>query len=494
MITLPKDTEAARVPFRQAEEEPLLSQHATSSASVSAPPFEPPPRFTPYRASYFEVGYQDICSHDPHLNTDGEALYRFLLERSQRPPFVRVNVRGTHTEHRTHWVTQRDSDGRTRQVSETHTETVTDFDFCIDIAPPLGTKPIQWSVPDREPTYRGKMVRELEEIALPGLGGIRRSKRRASRKELKRQKQWEEERRGRGLPPWCPPEDIERLLLEESSGSLSTPSPISVPYVNTLSAIEHNSLRSTKSLRQWADEYCRSPKRLKEFVYDQHLYGWNMSQIESAIRSTVVATPYNGDLEIAFIKYRSRIYIRPDNRLSKWLSNKWLFFLSIVLLVYPFIWLFKRFHSRGGGKWEVCGAAYPMKRWVPATDDGEPIPPETDEQGLPTLPPYEPYESRTPQYSQASPSSMPSPRMPLPSLPSPSGFGASFPTPTSTSSRLVQTSSGPKRLVGIREGEWFRKWEGAITRAVLSRYRSTTPLEDPGAIPGTVRTLDGYFG
>ena len=32
----------------------------------------PPPDFTLYDAEFFEVGYEDIVSHDPHLNTDGQ--------------------------------------------------------------------------------------------------------------------------------------------------------------------------------------------------------------------------------------------------------------------------------------------------------------------------------------------------------------------------------------------------------------------------------------
>jgi hypothetical protein len=35
-------------------------------------PLGPPPKFAPYEAEWFEVGYGDIVSHDEHLNTDGE--------------------------------------------------------------------------------------------------------------------------------------------------------------------------------------------------------------------------------------------------------------------------------------------------------------------------------------------------------------------------------------------------------------------------------------
>lgn len=34
----------------------------------------PPPEFAPYEAEYFEVGYNDVVSHDPHLNSDGACL------------------------------------------------------------------------------------------------------------------------------------------------------------------------------------------------------------------------------------------------------------------------------------------------------------------------------------------------------------------------------------------------------------------------------------
>lgn len=38
---------------------------------VDLNPREPPPEFAPYQAEHFEVGYDDIVSHDPHLNSDG---------------------------------------------------------------------------------------------------------------------------------------------------------------------------------------------------------------------------------------------------------------------------------------------------------------------------------------------------------------------------------------------------------------------------------------
>ena len=156
------------------------------------------------------------------------------------------------------------------------------------------------------------------------------------------------------------------------------------------------------------------------------MYGWNIQQLETAVRAIITSTPYNGHLDVSFETKDSKVYVRPDNRLSRMLSNKWLKFLSIILFIFPFIWLFKRFHSRGGGRWEVCGGAYSLKREV---HEGPAI----------------------------------------------IGKG--------------------KKLIGVREGEWFRKWEGVIRRSVLGRYVSTVPIAASDAAEdhtNLVGYLDGY--
>jgi hypothetical protein len=40
-------------------------------------PLGPPPEFTHYEAEHFEVGYSDVVSHDPHLNSDGSFFSLF---------------------------------------------------------------------------------------------------------------------------------------------------------------------------------------------------------------------------------------------------------------------------------------------------------------------------------------------------------------------------------------------------------------------------------
>lgn len=170
----------------------------------------------------------------------GEALYRFLLAQAARPPFYRLHCRGNHNETRHRWVTERTNDGRSQSRRETYTENVTDFDFYIDIRPEGDAEPRYWSVPDSQSAYRGCMVREVE---YPTGTGTRE----ATNAENKTQKLKETERIKRGLPPWV--NDLDGSH-EATQGDLE-------------------SLQSSKSLRQWADEYCASPKYLKEFVFQK---------------------------------------------------------------------------------------------------------------------------------------------------------------------------------------------------------------------------------
>ncbi|KAJ7786286.1 hypothetical protein B0H16DRAFT_1670459 [Mycena metata] len=395
---------------------------AAPSSSAAPPPFQDdPPQgilidFSDPSAPGPISAAGDIVSHDHHLNSDGEALFRFLLSQATTSPEFRLHCRGDHTETRYRQVSH-NSEGRRRTRTESYTETVVDFDFYIDASHFSG--PVHWSVDDSEPAYRGAMVREVD---------TPEGKRKATRAEIKQFKGWVKDRTARGLPPWI-------TSIEAWSDGISPNATV---------------LKSSRTLRQWADEYCASPKHLKEFTYEKVPYGWNIRQLENAVRAAIVAAPYQGNVTVEFATSASKIYIRPDNRLSRMLSNKWLKFLSIILLIFPFIWLFKRFHSRGGGSWAVCGGAYALKSWVPVE---EPI-----QQDVSTA----------------------------------KGAPPSFDAPD-RGALVAQTPAGTSRLTGVREGEWFRKWHPTIVRAVTNRFQSQQPLfvtAEEGV--GEAYGLDGY--
>jgi hypothetical protein len=66
-------------------------------------------------------------------------------------------------------------------------------------------------------------------------------RRKATKEETLSFKAWEHERTEKGFPPWASRDGNQDLHV----------------------------LQSSQTLRQWADEYCSSPKYLKEFVYEK---------------------------------------------------------------------------------------------------------------------------------------------------------------------------------------------------------------------------------
>lgn len=80
------------------------------------------------------------------------------------------------------------------------------------------------------------------EVGLPG------DTAKADRSSLNRFKAWRVEREKRGLPPWVGPDD----------------GPIGTGTSQRL-----DTLKSSWTLRQWADDYCQSRNIFKEFVYEK---------------------------------------------------------------------------------------------------------------------------------------------------------------------------------------------------------------------------------
>lgn len=269
----------------------------------------------------------------------------------------------------------------------------------------------------------------VKEVGLPGPRPGTGSLARPKRKEVKAAKKWEAERSDAGLPPWVRAmrDDAVRAVDEDEENAvlLQRQGPTREVF------------KSSWTLRQWADDYCASPKHLKEFVYEKVVYGWNQTALTAAIRSAILSTHYRGDLTIRFLVYHNQITIRPDTRLSRFFSlssNPWLKLLFIITLIYPFLLLYRRFHPHGGGRWKVGGGAYATKRWVQSN--------EGDSRGK--------------------------------------GGG---------------TSEGRLDVLGTREGEWFQAWEGTIRRAVATRKVDGVPMWAPDdQLLATLGSLDGYIG
>ncbi|KAG2159835.1 uncharacterized protein EDB93DRAFT_1244610 [Suillus bovinus] len=367
---------------------------------------EEPPAFAPYDAHFFTSRSGDIISHDPHLNDDGEALYRFLLSQASTPPTIILRCQGSHNETHTRMVHSHHN-GHSRMKTEQYTERITDFDFCIDVGQHIFGEPTHWSYADSTPAYRGRMYQEV---------GISAEKRKSQKSERKAAKAWDIERTRRGFPPWI---GSDYAWREDQ------------PY-----AMQTN-----------------YRKYLKEFNYHKIVYGWNFEAIRVAAISIVNSTHYRGDLSVQFETSQNLVSVRSHNRLSRALSNRWIKFLLFLTFIYPFIWLFKRFHSRGGGRWDVCGGAYALKR----------------------------VEQCAKQFA--------------PDVHAESPFRDVFDTVDATAqgSSLADPPGRRTKVVGMREGEWFRQWEGTIRRAVQNRLQDRQPLTMPDDHPAhEALVLDGY--
>ncbi|KAI9459200.1 hypothetical protein BJY52DRAFT_1223198 [Lactarius psammicola] len=362
--------------------------------------------FTPYDAEHWVSEDGEVISHDPHLNEDGEALYRFLLSQAETPPTFLIHCRGTHNETRPRRVEKTDSQGYRYTDTVYDTETITDFDFTIEHqVPPRAT---QWTVGDEEPAYRGHMSKE---VGPPG------ETTKADFAMIDSFDEWSAERRSRGLPPWVAKERLANLLI----GAVQQPHRVDVP-------------QSSWTLRQWTDDYCQSRKIFKEFVYKKVVYGWDLSTLEAAIRKVIESTHYRGDhVQVWFQSRNSTVIVRPDMQISRAISNSW---IAFSLIIYPWIWLFQHLHPRGGGRWAVGGGAYALKLWA-----------------------HVPYD--------AVPGTVP---------------------------KVHETVDGPRILIGEREGQWFKKWEGTIRRSVIGKRVSERVLREPDEdirnLPAT--ELDGF--
>ncbi|KAG9019718.1 hypothetical protein FRB90_010988 [Tulasnella sp. 427] len=421
-------------------------------------PPEPPPEFSHYTAEKDVDDDGNTFSHDHHLNTD--ALFF-----------------GSHEETRTRHVTRTDSNGRHYTTTETYTETIQDFAFEIDITQcllPEPRGPPVWVIGDREPAHRGGRKRQVDNT--PYMVGDETSTTdlEAGKKAMKTRSTWrrmatdvekgaadgrKDRRYNWGIPSWV-------LLPGETRGTeanLDNPNAREVfeGAVNTkLEGIDDVNLRPpSRSLRDWADEYVRSKRMLKEFIFVKEIYGWNWGSVEQALK-TVIAANYSrmGTTGVTLRITRTEVSVRGDNKLSEMLSNLCWYLLLWVLLIYPLIiWPFKRFSPYGGGEWRVAGASFALTKWVHMPDSR---PRQTTEE----------YQN---EYNAQHPNLVAAPRQ----------------------LTLKQTSKGVSQLIGMREGEWFARWKDTVGALVRQGHISygpalTLPMNIHG--DGIGYGLDGF--
>ncbi|KAG8955965.1 hypothetical protein FRC04_006413 [Tulasnella sp. 424] len=310
---------------------------------------------------------KNVKSTDKTLNHKPQALKQFLLSHASGRPTVLIECKGTHE------VECDDGEGGTRM------ETVIDFHFTVDISNallPASTfgAPV-WVVADEEPAKRGKYWRQIDYDPNPPsqtqtpvnleAGNSRLLRRQATPLERKQGLEDAQRRKDLGLPPWAsisaqtPDLTGARLLLPSDRLRFENASVCAVEDFSDCDLVA-----PTKTLDDWAEEYCASWSPLKEFRFIRTVYGWNPDEVQRQVASSL-APFHSGDntKETATIIVKgNKVVVRPRNLLW-WVYGLGFFrFWFYVTLVYPVIlWPIKKILL--GRCWKVAGSSFAFVRY-----------------------------------------------------------------------------------------------------------------------------------
>ncbi|KAM0787364.1 hypothetical protein ACM66B_003450 [Microbotryomycetes sp. NB124-2] len=474
------------------------------------------------RPQYAINGNGDVVSHDPRLNLNPGFLLRFLKQHASSPPTFTVSFRGTHVEWRERSTWHKNSDGSHREHKHRERVEVEDFSFSIDCSREVeqglgsargvgggGMRGYLYAVGDWEAAHRGSAFKtraktedELakttgtirlpdeeeqvgEDAALdPSMQSQTAQWKKARPLQRRRLVRAQEDRQKRGLPGFVDPECfLDKMsgqgvryclldshyvdLTEVHAANPGRPSDLdSWPQAWQQSQTERD--ENEQHVQRIVAEYCHSQAFVKELhVTRSELYGWDLVQLESALRS-FIGRSYGGSISIGFKVTPSTITIRPDN----WISNVFeLHVLAKILLwmclVYPILLMYEALF---GHKWRNIRCAFPLTRWrrVPQPP-GQPSSSSTASSGM------------TAEQARAVVSELQNPSETRPRL-----------------AQLPWSGDGDwLYLCGTLEGEWLKSWEGAITNAVRTGViHRTLTSEDRDSVAGQTRDqlslLRGY--
>ena len=185
---------------------------------------------------------------------------------------------------------------------------------------------------------------------------------------------------------------------------------------------------SSRSFEEWVTDYIRSKRIVKEFILRKEIYAWDLAALTTSLEQLIRSTGYSSSISVNFQTTPECVHVYSPNAVSRIFASYLWIFLTSIILVFPFLWMWRRWWPGAGGQWEVAGAAFRLKRWelVPGTGPGE------TEQGA------------------------------LGRLGGSLGIGGA---------RLRAGKEGVWVLKGVHEADWFRSWEESIRCGVRERTR-----------------------
>lgn len=309
---------------------------------------------------------------------------------------------------------------------------MTDFHFTVDVSNallPADTygAPV-WVVADEEPAKRGRYWRQIDLDPNPPrtpanleAGTLPSLRRAACHLERKNGVDDAQRRKALGLPPWA------RVSGRTATGArlLFPGDRLRFKDTSAQGHLDTTMFPPTKTLADWAEEYCASWSPLKEFRFIRTVYGWNLVEAQQMVKETL-RTCHSGDRKKQTVKIiikGRKVIVRPYNPLWWLYGLGFLRFFLYITLIHPLImWPIKMYLL--GRCWKVAGSSFAFVRYE-HLEDSEPG--ETIAQ----------YIARVPQ--------------PLPE------------------NDLKVTSRGISKFVGQRFTDWFSVNQPTIVRAATSR-------------------------
>ncbi|ORY88123.1 hypothetical protein BCR35DRAFT_330332 [Leucosporidium creatinivorum] len=460
----------------------------------------------------------NIVTHDPKLNSDPQALLRFLRLHAASPPTFSVYVRGSHTETREVTTWEVGKHGRQHRRSRHEKQEVEDFEWSINasdcVEQGLGSakggggsiRGVLYPVGGWEVVHRGgpwatreATAHELaknegairledaeEGVGFAGLGDEAKKKwkeerwRHASLRARRKLERERREREKRGYPGFTHPSSLvdmdddhrphgDRLehpallykshwvdLVEtHSSVPLNLTSVGAAALPTAYDALAEERDQREDEVREIVEAYCACKHQLKELVVERELYGWNLDLLEKGLRS-IISRTYGGTIQIAFRTTPLSITVRPNSFLSRLFSLHVLWKLVLwIFLIYPVLLIYEFFAGR---RWNNLRCAFPLTRW-------RRLPPlASSSAASSSAGPSSSTTNPTQQEMLALAASLSARRPPkVAQLPGPSA---------------AEPNNSFVYMIGTQEGEWMRKWESAVVDAVRNGVRGRALSEE----------------
>lgn len=368
--------------------------------------------------------------HVPVELTSARALYDFIRRETLMPPSLTVRCFAFRNRTADHSQTVMQN-GQPRVVQAGQQYRVTDFDFHIDLTPiyshPENNANIfLYAKPSSEPAHRGTFSLT---VGGPTEGEGGNKPRAASQAAVSVWKSWSEFCKNRARAPWGSLKDDEEFWATrgENSGQLT----LSTRREDEEALLEGDA-GSEADLRAWCEAFCADPGLLKSFTLRKTIWGWDFVSLRHAIERSILSTGYQPSadtpISIQFQVKDDLLVVQDSNWLTSLIQNRAIFFLLIITLIYPMIWLWQRFSARGGAPYDIARSTYAMKFYPPLPST---YPAETVQQA----------QDRLPGLFKLHPEV---PRNPF----------------------LHKGPRGVHYLLGQREGSFYREWDERIRMAV----------------------------